>query len=359
MNCNTWKVMLVFSALLMFAFTGELAAQSLTLEPDGQTIGIGENFDLTATLLDGSSSPLADSAVYFWMISANGNVAPNTDNTDASGEANSRYYSQSTLLERTDTLYAIGIYNSGADTLSDTISVEVVAKPASLTLAPTGQMIGIGESLDLTATLLDQLDDPVVDSTVSFSVVSGGGSVLPTSDVTDGNGEAVTTYTAGGSEGTARVAARGIYSNSAGTDTLVDTIDIVVSAKPALLNLSPTGRSIVFNEQLQLTATLLDQLDDPVVDSTVSFSVVSGGGSVSPSSDVTDESGEAVTIYTAGSSAGTARVAAMGIYSNSAGTDTIVDTIDIVVVNAPSQVTLLPETASLALNGSRIFQARV
>ena len=351
MKCNTWRILLVFSALLMFAFSGELAAQSLvslTLDPDGETIGFSENLDLTATLLDDSDGSVPDSNVYFWMISANGNVAPNVDATDVNGEANSRYYSTTTELERTDTLYAIGIYNSGADTLSDTIIVRVVAKPASLTLAPTGQMIGIGEDLDLTATLLDQLDNVVVDSTVTFSVVSGGGSVSPSSPTTNGSGEAVTTYTAGSSEGTVRVAARGIYSNGAGTDTLVDTVDIEVVAKPESITLTPTGQLVGLGESLDLTATFLDQLDDPVVDSTVTFSVIIGGGSVDPASDVTDGSGEANTTFTA---AGTEEIVTVqGMWVSGDLEDTVSGTVDIEVIAKPESLTFTDPGYSIVPN---------
>jgi hypothetical protein len=357
MKCNRLNILLVFSALLMFAFTGELAAQlSITLEPDGERIGINENFGLTATLLDGATA-LEDSAVEFRMVSAYGGASPTGDTTNSSGVANSTYYSQVTSVERTDTVYVIGIYNADADTVSDTITVEVVAKPASLTLAPTGQMIGIGEDLDLTATLLDQLDGVVVDSTVTFSVVSGGGSVSPSSDATDGSGEAITVYTAGSSEGTVRVAARGIYSNGAGADTLVDTLDILIDAKPASLALTPVGQTIGIGESLDLTATLLDQLDGPVVDSTVTFSLASGGGSISHSIDTTNGSGETYTTYTAGGSEETVRVAARGVYSNSVGTDTLVDTLDIVVSAKPVSLTLAPTGRSIVLNEQLLLTA--
>jgi len=55
--------------------------------------------------------------------------------------------------------------------------------------------------------VLNQYDGPVQDITVTWAITAGGGSLSATSTMTDANGTAVVTYTAGPTPGAATVTA--------------------------------------------------------------------------------------------------------------------------------------------------------
>jgi hypothetical protein len=185
------------------------------------------------------------------------------------------------------------------------------------------------------------------DETVLFSVISGDGSVNPGSDLTDSYGVALTTFTAGTTEGVVYVEARW----EGPTDTLTDTTSIQVQPAPTTLTITPTGRSIVTGEDLTLTATL----DGVMGGDTIRFTVL-GNGAAIPSDTVTNASGVTTTTFAAPSSAELDTV--IGTWDDGFNAP-VADTVFINIVNAPTQVTLSPGSATLALNGSQAFQARV
>ncbi|HEX9562875.1 MAG TPA: invasin domain 3-containing protein [Gemmatimonadaceae bacterium] len=59
-----------------------------------------------------------------------------------------------------------------------------------------------------------------------------------------------------------------------------------------------------------LVVTLLDQYDDPMPGATVTWAVVSGDGTLSSATTVTDDDGNAEVVFTAGTTEGAATVSA-------------------------------------------------
>ena len=131
---------------------------------------------------------------------------------------------------------------------------------------------------------------PVRGAQVSFAVTAGGGTVSPALAATDGDGLAITTWRLG---------------TVASTQTLTATVGALapvvftvksVAASPAAIErtggnnqLAPVG-SVIGSP---LKAQVLDLYRNPVAGVSVSFIVVSGGGSITPDKSVTDSTGTA------------------------------------------------------------------
>ena len=99
--------------------------------------------------------------------------------------------------------------------------------PDGLSLSPDGETIELGETLELTA-YLEKDASGVAGEELNFSVITGDGSLDPTSGVTDGSGEVHTEFTAGSTAEVVTVEVTWVSYNL--FDTLSATVDIEVVA---------------------------------------------------------------------------------------------------------------------------------
>ena len=157
----------------------------------------------------------------------------------------------------------------------------------------------------------DQADNPMVGAAVSFTITSGGGSLSVTRTVTDSTGVASTTYTAGTTTGTATIAATA--AELAPVTFRATIIPATTTPTRVLTILGGNSQSVAAGGRVAvpLTVRLATTTGTPVVGATVTFVITAGGGSVSAATATTDASGNASTLYTAGSTAGPATIAAL------------------------------------------------
>ena len=151
----------------------------------------------------------------------------------------------------------------------------------------------------------DHNNDPMAGVTVTFAVSEGGGSLSHTSIDTDADGLAQTTLTLGSKPGANTVEA------SAGGLSQTAAFNVEASLPPPVA----TSLSIVSGgNQTGLTGEALvnpfvievrDQYDDPMAGVTVTFGVLTGGGSLSAATATTDANGRAESTLTLGSGTGT------------------------------------------------------
>jgi hypothetical protein len=99
--------------------------------------------------------------------------------------------------------------------------------PDGLSLSPDGETIELGETLELTA-YLEKDASGVEGEELNFAVITGDGSLDPTSGVTDGSGEVHTEFTAGSTAEVVTVEVTWVSYNL--FDTLSATVDIEVVA---------------------------------------------------------------------------------------------------------------------------------
>lgn len=137
--------------------------------------------------------------------------------------------------------------------------------------------------------------------TVNWSVVSGGGSITPSS-VTDANGIASASFTVGQIAGPQR--ARATASGVAGSPATF-TLTALAGAPTQLKKSTGDGQTGFGGSPLPLAyaVTVQDQYNNPVPGVTVNWAVTSGGGSVSAPSSVTLSSGAATAVHTLGTAA--------------------------------------------------------
>jgi hypothetical protein len=330
MKCNTWKVLLVFSALLMFAFTGELAAQTVTLTPETGNIYYGRTLILTA-----STGSMGDTVEFSILGGAGGSIVADDDTTDAAGDVTATFTAGST---DEDVQIEAALISGGSAVAWDTTTVDVDPAPETMTFDDPGYSLVPGEYVMLSVTLIDEDAGAVVDTVVNFTVLSGDGDLSDASDATNGSGVAVTELTAN-AVGTISVEA----SWTDGTIEVADTLDITVIDAPDQVTLNPPTASIALNADQPLIARAL-RSGAGVPGVILSFEVFPGlGGSMlSSGGGVSNSTGYVYTTYSAGTEAGTDTVVVTWTDEHSSLRATLVDT-TIITVN-PGAATSLDVT---------------
>ncbi len=142
----------------------------------------------------------------------------------------------------------------------------------------------------ITATLVDDEGDAVSGKTVTFEVVDGNGTLDPTSDETDSTGKACTDLTSS-VEGPVTVKASIVDECS---DTLESSVAVEFVCWSLAIKAEPAYA--LLGDPIAITATLTGGA--PVTGQTVTFSITEGTGTLDPTSDDTDASGEAHTTLT-------------------------------------------------------------
>ena len=260
-------------------------ASTIVISPSGITLdAIGATATLSAEVRDQNDQILRD-VVVTWSSSN-----PNVATISPAGLVTA-------VRDGTATITAAAGAATGSVNLSVTQLATMLEK-----VSGDGQLGPAGEPLPepLVVQAHDRLGNPAIGVPVEFQIMEGGGSPTPAQTQTDVQGRASTTWTLGALAGEAQ-AVRGFLSFSVGqgvnfTATAVPGLPteiVVVSgdgqAAPRLSTLSDT-----------LTVRVEDRFQNPVAGVTVEFAVIAGGGSVQPSSTITDLGGLATTQWTLG-----------------------------------------------------------
>ncbi len=173
----------------------------------------------------------------------------------------------------------------------------------------SGQTGPIGTLLPqpLVVRVADQRDEPVEGAVVSFAVGGGTGVTTPQVDTTDANGFAQTTYRLGGSLGVQTVTA-------AFADLPAVSFAINATTAPAsklAVNSGDAQTSKVGNALTnEITVKVTDAFDNPKTGVPVAFTVLTGGGTVSSPTVLSDAQGISRVRWTLGTIAGTQTLSA-------------------------------------------------
>jgi hypothetical protein len=174
---------------------------------------------------------------------------------------------------------------------------------ASLVLVSGSNQFGpIGSTLPqpLVIRVEDQAGQPVAGVTVTWQVTAGGGSVNPSQSVTDGSGQASTSWRLGSSLGVNTVTA-----SLGGSGGVVFSATATTAPPSNLVAASGNAQTGTVGEQLgqPVVVRATDAVGNPKPGVVVTFSVTSG--SLSAASAVTDADGLASVLWTLGTTAGT------------------------------------------------------
>ena len=197
----------------------------------------------------------------------------------------------------------------------ETFNAEGVRTPKTLEIFSGGDQEGApGAALEnpFVVEVRDQTDKPLPGVQVTFSVSSGGGTLSATSVTTNSNGRAESTLTLGPNPGTntVTVSVTGI--------TRTEMFNAEGIRIPKTLKIVSEGDQVgIPGEVLEkpLVAEVRDQTDKPLPGVQVTFSVSSGGGTLSATSAMADVNGRAESILTLGPNLGrnTVTVSVTGI----------------------------------------------
>jgi hypothetical protein len=187
----------------------------------------------------------------------------------------------------------------------------LIALQGSATSLPTGQ------SSILTATVTNGSGDAIVGATVSFSIAtnnSGATLSVLNGGKTDAVGRAMAIYTAGATSGVQDMVLAQISGVATAPPLTLTIPSATATASTKTVALTATTVSLAAGENSILTSKVTDGSGNPISGQTVTFRFL--GGVAAPSGatltilngGVTDASGQALAVYTAGSNTPTANL---------------------------------------------------
>ncbi|HEV8151055.1 MAG TPA: Ig-like domain-containing protein [Gemmatimonadales bacterium] len=289
--------------------TGPRIASLTIVSGTGQTgpIGLTLSQPLTVRATDQNGQP-APGLVVHWQVTAGGGVVtPSESTTDENGEASA------TLRLGT----SIGVNTVSATLSASAPGVEFTATATGaqatklLVAAGAGQSGVVGSTLaqDLTVLVTDALDNPKAGVTVSFAVLSGGGSLSATSAITSATGTATVRWTLGNIAGT-----QSVIVSATGVAPITITATALPSGPDAITIVSGNSQSGPRDVTLPtpLVVRVTDRAGNPVSGVLILWTPAAGGGTVSPTSSFTDANGRATTTWTPSGVGGPVTVVASG-----------------------------------------------
>jgi adhesin/invasin len=296
-------VLATFMATAVSASANELAMVS----GGEQTAAAGTALPdpLIVSVTDAFGNPVSGAAVT-WAAVGGGSVSAPTTTTDAQGRTSvTRVLGPAAGVQST-TASSGGLAGSPVTfihtaTAGSASGVQPVSgdgqQAPPRTALPNPIVVGV----------TDADGNPVTGAAVTWVVTGGGGSVSPTTSLTDAAGHATTSWTLG---------------TAVGPNTLTAVVSGVGSAQftaRAVAGSAANIRIISGNTQsgqvgTQLGADLVVEVQDAdgnaVSGATVTWSVTSGGGRVAPASGITGANGQTSTEWTLGSELGSQKVRA-------------------------------------------------
>jgi hypothetical protein len=291
-----------------------LPAAISKLGGDNQTGVVGKPLrdSLLVRVTDAKDRPVQGQRVAFIFVAGgSGSVLiPDTAVTDADGRARALWGLGSVAGQQR---VEARVVSTSSTALKATFTATALVDVADTVFAVkgTGQTGVVGGLLtdSLAVLVTDRFGNPIAGQTVTWSVPAGQGSVSAAGTVTGADGRAAVTRTLGPSTGTqtTTATAAGIpgspvtFTHTATSGTAVRLVKLFGDN-----GLAPVGS--------RLTDSLVVQVQDAagngVPGRNVNWVIVSGGGSVQPTTSVTDASGKAFTVWTLGPVAGTNTVTA-------------------------------------------------
>ncbi len=272
---------------------------------DGQTgtVGLPPADFLVVRLVNPAGRGIANRVLTWTVIEGGGTIRPLEERTDSAGRVRAVF-----TLGPDAGLNRVRVATAGADPVVFT-ATGVSAAPSSIVVyagadqtATAGGPVATPPSVRVT----DARGNPVVDATVTFAVATGGGSITGATPKTDGNGIAtVGSWTLGTTAGPNSLTA----SVAGGLSVTINATGIP-GAPASISKQSGDGGTAVVGTTRALEAKVVDANGNGVAGVTVSWTVASGGGSLSAPSSLTDGSGVASVIWTFGGTAGAQSVTA-------------------------------------------------
>jgi adhesin/invasin len=307
------------AALFVFALFAGIACSgdSLILPQDGEpaavvilggdgqadTVGRVLRDSLVVRITDRVNRPIKGQAVYFEPQSGTGaHAIPDTAQTDADGRARVRWV-LGTLAGPESIRARIGGSGGALKTVFHATALTGAADTIFVTSGDSqAGVVGSDLGQPLVATVTDRYGNPVSGVLATWTPV-GGGSVSPTTTLSDLNGQVAVRRTLGPLPGDQQtiVASAGLNGSP---------IVFVQTSSPgppaSLIAESGDNQSGLPGQQLAnpLVVHLVDAMGNGIAGRAVTWPVATGGGTITPTSGATDVTGHASATWTLGPLAG-------------------------------------------------------
>ncbi len=347
---------------------GGMGGTQVALAAAPTSLAAGQSSIVTATVTNASGTPVRGQPVTFAFAANNSgaSIATISGTTDVSGRA-------------------IALYTGGAanptDNVSDTIQAVVAGSADALVITRTAAGVtGVTVSVDasatsvaagqlavITATVTDGASAPVVGRSVTFTLsANNSGATLTTlSGTTDVSGKAIAQYRAGTNSPTLTVQDTVVAAVTGSTAAVVIT-RTVGTAAGFQMDVTATNTRPSAGDASVITATVRNADGTAAAGQLVTFAFVDGfapsGASLVPiNSGITDVSGRALAIYTAGpfSPSQTVQDVVLARASGTAAAVVITRVAASVTGNRISSLTAIPSTLSIATGGTSIVTATI
>lgn len=260
---------------------------------------------IAAKVTDAKGRGVPNVLVYFLPAPGSGSVNPLTAHSNGSGVATTLWTLPSYAGADARVRALLIDTTTGALVDSTTFTATVVGgAPNQLWATTTPSLAATGSTIPLEVVLNDQFGNRSPNATVKWAVTAGGGSVSPASTTSDANGVAKTNFTLGAARGTNTVTA------TSGALTTTFTIEGRVAGQPEYIATNSYQTVGSYGAVIPLAVTVADGLSFAVAGATVTWTVTSGGGTVTPTTSTTNASGVATSQLTLGTSSGITRVEA-------------------------------------------------
>jgi adhesin/invasin len=268
---------------------------SIDVGPDSSTVQSGLTTQLTATVKNKAGADISGADVVF--ESEDSTVAK----VSSDGVVTGARAGTATISASLGTLKATALVKV---TSGQAVAMTKVGD------APTTPVVGASGNVSVRVT--DAAGNVVPNASVDFAVTAGGGSITPASASTNASGIATATFTMGTSVGVNTATAK----LSGSTSTITFSTTSISGPAAAIEKITTDPAGIVAGAKYgEVRAKVTDQFGNPRVGVTVVFSVVTGGGSVTPTNAVTASNGEATAQFTTGKTVGvnTAKATVSGV----------------------------------------------
>lgn len=330
------------------ATTAGAATTITATSATSQTGSVGANVAAPPRVVvtDAGGNPVPNVAVSFSVLAGGGVVTPTSIVTDAAGvAATTRWTLGNAIGANTVQASAPGV---GVVTFNATAA----AGPASAMVisAGDGQSTQAGKPVSIAPAVLvrDVQGNPVAGVVVTFVATAGGGVVIGSRQVTDASGIAeVGGWFLGSTPGV-----NALTANATGLQSVTFTATATAGA-PAFFNIiSGDQQAAIVGTAVASAPTVrvTDAVGNPVSGIAVTFTVASGGGSITGASTTTDAQGQAAVgswvLGPSGTNTLTATVAGLGVLTFTAQSATSI------------AVTAAPTTGTLGVNFSITVQLR-
>jgi protocatechuate 3,4-dioxygenase beta subunit len=279
------------------------------------TVSTALGTPLIVRVVDASGNPEVGASVIFAVVSGGGTVNPAIVATDVNGRATANWTIGSFAGAQTATASAgaksVTFVATGAAAGGGGGGGGVLTPAQIVLVSGNGQTGNVGAQLgaNVVVKVVDASGIPVAGTTISWAVAAGnaGGSVSPVSSPTDGNGQASTIWLLGSKIGLQTLTASTPAFPAVPSYQLIATASLG-SSGAILINsgntqTGPTGTLLPG----RLLAKVVDQNNNAVVGARVTWTVATGGGSLTQTAGagITNALGVDSASWTLGSTVGT------------------------------------------------------